>query len=182
MQITQLTIEGFRGFREKKDILFPEDGSPLVIVSANGAGKTSILEAIRIPLAIIADKQYDRRQSYRQVIGQRDLNRKSSTLKIEAFFKNKEGLSFSYTITCDGKKTEITPKHSSTPAIQPLVYFSTDRIFRETPTKNYLNQGAKDAHVDALNELANFSLFTPGLASQKKVSDSLPETQKQNCP
>ena len=182
MQITQLTIEGFRGFREKKEILFPKDGSPLVIVSANGAGKTSILEAIRIPLAIIADKQYDRhRQSDRRVIGQRDLNRKSSTLKIEAFFKNKEGLSFSYTITYDHKngiKTEINPKRSRTPAIQPLVYFSTDRIFRETPAKNYINQGAKNALVDGLNEPTNFSLFYSWISQSKKSIQEFPQDSR----
>lgn len=50
MQLKSLSIEGFRGFKDRQEIIFPENGEPLVLVGVNGAGKTAVLEAIRLGL------------------------------------------------------------------------------------------------------------------------------------
>lgn len=51
MQLKSLSIEGFRGFKDRQEIIFPENGEPLVILGVNGAGKTAVLEAIRAAVA-----------------------------------------------------------------------------------------------------------------------------------
>ncbi|AFC26585.1 AAA family ATPase [Saprospira grandis] len=51
MQLKSLSIEGFRGFKDRQEIIFPENGEPLVILGVNGAGKTAVLEAIRAAIA-----------------------------------------------------------------------------------------------------------------------------------
>jgi predicted ATP-binding protein involved in virulence len=50
MELVTLEIKGFRGFKNKQIINFPKDRQPVVFVGINGAGKTSILDAIRVGL------------------------------------------------------------------------------------------------------------------------------------
>jgi predicted ATP-binding protein involved in virulence len=50
MELVTLEIKGFRGFKNKQIINFPKDKQPVVFVGVNGAGKTSILDAIRLGL------------------------------------------------------------------------------------------------------------------------------------
>jgi predicted ATP-binding protein involved in virulence len=50
MELVTLEIKGFRGFKNKQIINFPKDRQPVVFVGVNGAGKTSILDAIRLGL------------------------------------------------------------------------------------------------------------------------------------
>ena len=48
MELKRLVLEGYKGFKNRQEIVFPEDRKPLVFVGMNGAGKTALLEAIRL--------------------------------------------------------------------------------------------------------------------------------------
>lgn len=50
MELIQLELKGFRGFKNKQVIQFPQKQQPLVFVGVNGAGKTALLDAIRAAL------------------------------------------------------------------------------------------------------------------------------------
>ncbi len=50
MELVKLEINGFRGFESKQIIKFPSNNQPIVFVGINGAGKTSILDAIVLGL------------------------------------------------------------------------------------------------------------------------------------
>ncbi|MGH1336719.1 MAG: AAA family ATPase [Aureispira sp.] len=50
MELVKLAINGFRGFKNKQIINFPANKQPVVFVGINGAGKTSLLDAIRLGL------------------------------------------------------------------------------------------------------------------------------------
>lgn len=56
MELKKLELIGFRGFKNKQVINFPKDRQPVIFVGINGAGKTSLLDAIRIAITPFYDR------------------------------------------------------------------------------------------------------------------------------
>ncbi|AFC26610.1 AAA family ATPase [Saprospira grandis] len=59
MELKRLVLEGYKGFKNRQEIVFPEDRKPLVFVGMNGAGKTALLEAIRLGCDAFAAALFD---------------------------------------------------------------------------------------------------------------------------
>lgn len=79
MKLTQLTLENFRGFKKLELMLDPQ---LTVIVGANGAGKSSVLDAIAILLSRITSRV--RGGAGRRDIRELDIHNKSSYALIKA--------------------------------------------------------------------------------------------------
>ncbi len=59
MRLQKLEIEGFKGFKDKVELVFPKDNKPVVLLGINGAGKTTILEAVIACLRQFANEMLD---------------------------------------------------------------------------------------------------------------------------
>jgi len=62
MELKRLVLEGYKGFKNRQEIVFPEDRKPLVFVGMNGAGKTALLEAIRLGCKVFVQSFSDPEQ------------------------------------------------------------------------------------------------------------------------
>jgi hypothetical protein len=77
MRIERLQLRDFRGFREL-DLRFPADG-PAVLIGANGAGKSSVLDCASMFLSHFVALTHGTRRQRALEIGPRDVRRGATT-------------------------------------------------------------------------------------------------------
>ena len=89
MKIERLRLQNFRGFTTDPEIIFPKDSNVAVFIGVNGAGKSSVLDAIGLLLAqfvinLLGDtaRKTERLRRAGFLLTNNDINVKADKLKI----------------------------------------------------------------------------------------------------
>lgn len=99
MELIKLELKGFRGFKSKQTIKFLPNKEPIVLVGINGAGKTSILDAIKIGIHPFLNSLVDSKSI---PISPYNINIDSAAMEIE--------LEWKYPIESDKETYKTTQK------------------------------------------------------------------------
>ena len=105
MKIERLRLQNFRGFTTDPEIIFPKDSNVAVFIGVNGAGKSSVLDAIGLLLAqfvinLLGDtaRKTERLRRAGFLLTNNDINVKADKLKILFCTKPGSGKSAKSTI------------------------------------------------------------------------------------
>jgi len=149
MKIIKLHIENFRGFRGTHDIEF-SDSNIHAIVGVNGAGKTSILDAIGMGLEEIIKPLFQKYLNESQIFREQDLNihtsfaiiehelitenRKIETLRISKRIHDERVVLENNHVIAEYLREQLTSDHKELPV---LIYYRSGRIFENSEDDIY---------------------------------------------
>ena len=164
MRITKLHIENFRGFRGKHEIEF-SDSNIHAVVGVNGAGKTSVLDALAIVLYDISNRNTGNAslKEYDIALGNRaDINIHSKEALLVCTIKKYDEVRIKYSISENHLmvKTKILDtfnKEISSETLPILTYYRSGRNFHiDYKYDDYMRMtGSPDRAYDNIIESTN---------------------------
>jgi predicted ATP-binding protein involved in virulence len=133
MRLTRLTLKNFRGFAEL-DLTLPE--TTTVLVGINGAGKTSILDAIALSLETVV--AFDKKSQLSEPLKFSEIRDGETSLLIGIEATVTSGASSPHTVAWTVQVSNIGMRPtSSQPSLRPemfrhtaLAYYPVDRVVR----------------------------------------------------
>ncbi|WML89255.1 AAA family ATPase [Thiothrix lacustris] len=189
MKLKQLTLENFRGFKKLELALDPQ---LTVLVGANGAGKSSVLDALAILLSWVVAR-VRRAGGSGRAISEMDIHNRAghAVIKIEAadanslywqLVKGKAGHVRSDFVTTLDKLSEYaktiqqqitdTDEHCSIPL---FAYYPVNRAVLDIPLRIRTSHefGLLDAWDEALTSASNFRSFFEWFRNQEDLENEL---------
>lgn len=193
MQLNRLTLTQFRAFKQAE---FDFTSGINLLVGANGVGKSSVLDAMRIAFSRVLP-QFTASEESRLNFNQDDIMVNCSELNVELGFTT-SGIPFECSVN-RGKSHEVSLKPENSTILEPLkasseqplvLYFSTRRsmLFDKEPKAQMSAGNQSVAFVEALKPrmlrlqeftawwLAQETLSKEGLASAQQRLKVLQET------
>lgn len=152
MKITELKIEGYRGFKDEISInLHPNVN---VLVGKNGSGKTTILDAIAaLAKVCLIEVAQESRTPLKNAIERDDIHFNSEQAKL--LFKlemTRESLNYKISRGKTDKKCSIKKIETNASSSLPiLVYYPTNRLFIDK--KVFKNSRKKKFKIPTIQEL-----------------------------
>ncbi len=152
MKIQKLTLEGFRGFKEKVE--FELHPNVNVFVGVNGSGKTSVLDAAGLLLEDIVKTKED-------IVFQEDdlsIGSRSGSIGMTILTKNQKEASFHITIDLDREENSdfaaefnYSYGNKNINVFNAIAYYKTNRFLQKETNLN-------DLHTDLF--VTNFNSFS----------------------
>lgn len=158
MKIHKLVLQNFRGFQ---DLTLDLDGENVVLVGKNGAGKSSVLDAVGVLLSSFVEVCLEPKVSTRDVVN-------------SDIFNGAPGLSMSMDFELDGKQhtcvytfnshishVEFNTEDYDDKSLPILAYYPVNRTVLESLDKmSEVNEfGSSDAYERALTSGTDFRMF-----------------------
>lgn len=174
MRLNKLHLENYRGFKGEHNIEFP-DSSIISIIGVNGAGKTSILDAISTQLERLVAEFHPLLGRSKNAFSKQDItiNKEYSLIEctvernqIELKVSSNQKRSFQRAINIVDGGGKLPSFISGKEQIIPiLIYYQTNRSFLDGAKKDYSEIFSGDskfiAYKDAFNPHINYKqIFT----------------------
>lgn len=172
VKITSLALEQFRGFNILPDLVFNEDIT--VIISENGGGKTTILDAIANALQVFVNQLTKSNFTNPELLGYKNIRNGSNHAYVELIIE----ASKSFSVELFEQETYVTDQYSS--GVQVSTYDSV--ILNENKISVSINSSSCERRINnyVADEQSIFS-FREYFVHEYRKGDFLPVLVYYGC-
>jgi len=202
MELKRLVLEGYKGFKNRQEIVFPEDRKPLVFVGMNGAGKTALLEAIRLgcnmfAIALCYEVSLDGSEvSLEDIFNFVNVDKEKASIKLSWSYPIEDSSTLFYAQTDFKKESSFAgggelfvnfdellerirtnlKEYRNQYSLSLAVYYPSERLIRKEDNNNdpeHSSENQLRAFKGALERSINFQQFLDWFKEREDVENEL---------